>query len=179
LIGSRVTKRYAKALFELSREENVLDRVEQDLVMIIDTYHNSSDLAMLLASPIIQSRDKKKALQNIFKGKVHNLTFDFLMLLLEKNREENLPDIITNFGKFLDESRGILRSNLITAHPFTSEQKNALIKQLEKHTGKQILIEEVLDSSLIAGFVVRMEDTVIDTSIKNQLNKMRQSLIST
>ena len=155
----------------------MLERVEQDLTMILDTYNKSSDLPMLLMSPIIQTRDKKQVLQSIFKPTVHKLTFDFLMLLLEKNREENLPEIISYFMKFLDESRGILRGQLISAHPFSSEQKSALVNQIEKHTGKQILIEEKLDASLIGGFVVRMEDTVIDNSIKNQLQRMHQSLI--
>jgi F-type H+-transporting ATPase subunit delta len=177
LIGSRVSRRYAKALFGQCQEENLLDKVEQDLMMIMDTYHKSSDLPMLLMSPIIQTRDKKQVLQSVFKSAVHKLTFDFLMLLLEKNREENLPEVISYFMKFLDESRGILRGQLISAHPFSSEQKSALISQLEKHTGKKILIDEQLDTSLIGGFMVRMEDTVIDNSIKNQLQKMYQSLI--
>jgi len=145
--------------------------------MIMDTYHKSPDLPMLLMSPIIQTRDKKQVLQSTFKSAVHKLTFDFLMLLLEKNREENLPEVISYFMKFLDESRGILRGELISAHPFSSEQKSALISQLEKQTGKKILIDEQLDTSLIGGFMVRMEDTVIDNSIKNQLQKMYQSLI--
>jgi F-type H+-transporting ATPase subunit delta len=99
------------------------------------------------------------------------------MLLLDKNREEYLSGIIEYFMKHLDESRGIIRGQLYTAHPFTSDQMDILIKQLERHTGKKIWLEEEQDDSLIAGFVVRLEDRVIDASIKNQLNKMRQSLV--
>ena len=177
VIGSRVTRRYAKALFELAQEKNILDTVENDLKMIMAAFQKSSEVPMLLESPIIPTRDKKAAFDKSFKQHVHQVTYDFLMLLLDKNREENLPDIIGHFMKSLDDHRGIVRGKLFTAHPFNETQKKALTEKLREQTGKKILMEEEIDQSLIGGFVVRLEDTVIDTSLKNQLDKLHQNLI--
>jgi F-type H+-transporting ATPase subunit delta len=177
VIGSRVTRRYAKALFELAQDENILDAVENDLKMIMAAYQKSSDLPLLLESPIIPTREKRVALDKLFKQHVQQVTYDFLMLLLDKNREENLPEIIDHYMKSLDEYRGIVRGKLLTAHPFNESQKKALSDKLSEQTGKKILMEEEIDQSLIGGFVVRLEDTVIDTSLKNQLDKLRQNLI--
>jgi F-type H+-transporting ATPase subunit delta len=177
VIGSRVTRRYAKALFELAQDKNILDAVENDLKMIMAAYQKSSELPLLLESPIIPTREKRVTFDKLFKQHVQQVTYDFLMLLLDKNREENLPEIIDHYMKSLDEYRGIVRGKLLTAHPFSESQKKALSAKLSEQTGKKILIEEEIDQSLIGGFVVRLEDTVIDTSLKNQLDKLRQNLI--
>ena len=178
MIGSRVTRRYAKALFELAKEQHLLEQVESDMVGIRTTIEESPELSGLLQSPVIQTREKGRVLAALFKDKIQRLSSDFLNLLLDKNREELLPDIITYFLKYIDESKGILRGELRAAYPLSDEQKNALKDQLDRITGKNVVFREEIDSTLIGGFVVRMEDTVIDVSIKNQLNKMRDTLIS-
>jgi len=179
LPGSRVTRRYAKALFDLAQEQNILDQIESDMILMQRILADSGDLGALLHSPIIQVVEKRRLLSEIFKGKVNKVTFDFINLLLDKNREELLSGIITYFFLYLDESKGILRGDLLTAYVLSDPQKTALKKQLDRITGKDVLLREKVDSSLIGGFIVRLDDTVIDTSIKNQLDKMREKLMLT
>jgi F-type H+-transporting ATPase subunit delta len=179
LIGSRVTRRYAKALFELARDQHLLEQVETDMSGILKTIDGSKELTVLLHSPVIQIQEKRKLFADLFKEKIQHLSYDFLNLLLDKNREEFLPEIITHFLKYIDESKGIMRGELRAAFPLSEEQKQALKKQLDRITGKNVLFAEEIDTALIGGFVIKMEDTVIDASIKNQLDKLRETLKST
>jgi F-type H+-transporting ATPase subunit delta len=178
LVESRIARRYARALFEQARDQKVLDRVSEDLKSIKKIYDESSDFRMMLASPIIHTSEKKGVFEQLFKTKVHTLTYDFLILLLDKNREEWLPSIIDYFMRLSDEARGIIRAQLITAQKLAKDQLNALKKQLDNFSGKNVVVEQQVDESLLGGFVVHLDDTVIDTSLRNQLAKLRDSMVS-
>ena len=177
MIGSRVTKRYAQALFEAAQESKQIDQIEKDLIFVKEIIEKSKDFSMLLLSPVIQAAEKKKIFSQLFEQKLQRLSFEFLNLLLAKGREKMLTDIIWNFLRLIDDSRGVLRGELFTAHRFSEAQIQSLRKRLDKITGKKVILSEEEDPSLIGGFVVRLDNTVIDTSIKNQLVKMREHLI--
>jgi F-type H+-transporting ATPase subunit delta len=179
LTGSRVTRRYAKALFEAAQASKQIDLIEKDLSQVREIIETSKDFSTLLLSPVIGSAEKRKIFRQVFEKNVQPLSLDFLKLLLDKGREKNLPDIIGYFFRLVDESRSILRGQLITAHPFSAAQLQSLKKHLDRITGKNVQLDQQVDSSLIGGFVVRMNDTVIDTSIKNQLVKMKEYMIAT
>jgi F-type H+-transporting ATPase subunit delta len=178
VVGTRVSRRYARALFELALEKNYLDRVAQDLKLLENIYQESKDFTVILESPVIHNAEKKKIFTQLFEGKVHALTFYFLNLLLKKNRESLLPKIIQFFMDILDESRGIVRSQLLTAYPFTDMQLASLKSHLDRISGKNVVLEQSVDEQLLGGFIVRMDDRVIDNSILNQLSQLRENLIS-
>jgi len=178
VLGSRATIRYAKALFELARDENKLEQIQADLNTLQEALYRSPDLQQVLESPIIPKGDKADLLNQLFRDRVSELTMRFLQLLVEKNRESLLGFIIQRFGELLDDYQGILRGKLISAYAFTPEQRKALKTRLDKITGKNVLLEEEIDPQLLGGFVVRIKDTIIDVSLKNQLLKLRERLVS-
>lgn len=175
---SRITRRYAKALFELANEKNQFTKVTQDLNTIQEVCLQSKDFTRVLDSPVIPEKGKKQVISQLFRERLHPLSFNFLELLLEKNRESLLPGIIEHFKKLADESQGIIRGDLRTAYPLDEEQMNSLKKRLDRITGKNVLLHQNINPELLGGFMVRINDTVIDTSIRNQLLKMRENLIS-
>ncbi len=174
---SRATIRYAKALFELAREAKKLETIHSDLITIRQALEKSPDLQQVLDSPIIPKQEKADLLDQLFREQVDEHTMRFLQLLVEKNRESLLLFIIGRFQELLDEYRGIVRATLITAHPFDSDQKQALKKRLDRITGKDVQLKEVVEPDLLGGFVVRIKDTIIDVSLKNQLLKLRERLV--
>jgi F-type H+-transporting ATPase subunit delta len=178
LIGTRVTIRYAKALFELAKEKKILDRVGIDLEFLLKSVENSKDLQAYLESPVANLTSKLKLIATIFKSKVEPLTFHFLNLLLMKNREYLLRQIISQFKKLLDADKGILRAELQTFSKLTTEQLDALAIRLGQFTGKKILFDQIINKELLGGFIIRMDDTVIDNSLKNQLIKLHEKLLA-
>jgi F-type H+-transporting ATPase subunit delta len=178
LIGTRVTLRYSKALFELAKEKKILDRVGSDLEFLLVTVEKKKKLQAYLESPLINLNNKLKLIATLFKSNIEPLTFHFLSLLLQKKREYLLRQIIFQFKKLLDADRGILRAELQTYSKLTTEQLDALEIRLSEFSGKKVLFDQIINEDLVGGFIIRMDDTVIDNSMKNQLIKLHEKMLS-
>ncbi len=178
MIGSRVTKRYAKALFELAQQEGLLKQVENDLNTVFGVYEKSPEFRTLLQSPIIQAAEKKQVVIRFFKEKLQPVSFNFLLLLIKKGRENILPDAIHQFMDFLDEANGVLRGKVSAARALSDEQLAALKGKLDRISGKKVVLQQEVDANLLGGFVVRMQDTVIDVSLRSQLSRLKEHMVS-
>lgn len=177
MTGSRVAKRYARALFETALESKQLEAVEADLAVLGKSYRESADFRKLIDSPVISNREKQKIFTALFESRLQKLTFRFVSLLIGKNREAILVQIAGDFGELLDRHRGILRGDISSVVPLSAEQLKSLTAQLNKLTGKKVVVQQHLDESLLGGFVVKLQDRVWDASLRNKLEKLRQNLI--
>jgi len=175
---SRVAKRYAKALFELAEERNVLEKVHTDLQAIAETVKNSEDLQNLLVNPLVNEADKMNVLARIFSDRFESLTRQFLELVAEKRRLSVLLEIITKFYRMMLEHNNQIEGQLISAVDLEERQVEEIGKQIEQITGKKVMLNRQIEPSIIGGFVVKVEDVVIDNSIRSQLNRLREQLIA-
>jgi F-type H+-transporting ATPase subunit delta len=174
MINRKAARRYTTALFEIAEETKITDKIKQDLAEIKSTIENSPDMRLFLSTPIINSEKKAQVISEIFKGKVHKLTIKFLQMICRKNREKLLYDITMDFHDLLNEKRGILETRIKTAVGITAQIKKDLIDKLEKYTGKEVSAAFVVDPSIIGGFVAQIQDTIIDASIKRQLELLQE-----
>ncbi len=177
--GSRVAKRYAIALFEGAKEQQLLDTVAEHLRVLETTYHEVETFQQLIDSPVISNEEKLKVVDQLFAQKLHPFVLNFLKLLIRKNREMLLPAMVEYFNELLDEHRGILRGVVYTVVAMTDEQLQALNQRLNAMTGKTVVLTQQIDTSLIGGFVVQIKDMVIDNSIRHQLEKLKERLVET
>src|SRR6516225_7204616 len=125
----RLAARYAKSILDLSLEKNQLEAVHNDMLLLKETLHNSRDLVNLLRSPIIKADKKGKILNAIFTGKISPLTSAFITLLLNKEREGNLPEIAAAFVEQYKTHMGISTVRLTTAVPVGEDLKNAILEK--------------------------------------------------
>ena len=174
---SRVAIRYSKALFQLAREENLVTQVQSDLEMIKETCSANVEFQNMLDNPLIEESAKAKVLKDLFEENVHQLTFRFLQLLSRKKRSGFLFEMIDHFMESVLDYRGILAGTLIASSPLESDQIDEIKKRVESLTGKSVIFAEQIDQSLVGGFIVKIKDTVIDLSIKTQLEKLRAQLV--
>ena len=172
-----VSSRYAKALLDNSIENNSFDKVSDDVQLIFDSLKSSRDLRSVLLSPIIREEKKISILDEIFKSKISTEIMNFLKFVVEKNREDLLVDILRRYIDLKNEKLGILEVGVISGSEMTEDQKKKLGSNLEKRTGKKIILNYSLDDSLIGGFKLKLKDTVIDASVKYQLEKLKKSFI--
>jgi len=175
--GSRVAKRYATALFEGAKEQQLLDTVEKEVDVLDKTYREVAEFRQLIDSPVISNKEKLKAVDALFAQKLHPFVLNFLKLLIRKNRETLLPEIVSYYRDLLDEERGIVRGTVYTVVEMTDEQLNALNEKLNQMIGKTVVLTQQVDASLVGGFVVQIKDTVIDNSIRHQLEKLKERLV--
>ena len=169
----RVARRYATALLQSAEQENELDETARDVELVENTLSQNRELRVILASPVVQKEKKKRILTDLFEKKVGPLTLRFLELLTEKDRESDLLEILGQFNNLVDEKRGILRVEVTSAVPLTDEEGKRLKKKLESYTGKKVISRFKLDPHVLGGFVVRLDDRVIDASLAHQIELLR------
>lgn len=166
----RLAARYAKSLLDLSLEKGQLEAVYADMLWLQAVCKESRDFVNLLRSPIIKADKKEKIMSAVIGGKVSELTGAFNNLLIAKNRESNLPEIITAFISQYKAHKNIHVVKLVTAAPVTEELKNRIISQVKNTSDmKNIELETSVDESLIGGFILQSGDKLVDASISYDL----------
>ena len=174
---SRVAIRYSKALFELALEKGQLPEIEQDLLLIKEQINQNDEFQKFLINPLIQNKSKTELLEKTFKDSVGNLTMNFLVLTSSKKRSEFIKEIIERFEVLALEHNQILSAQVFSAVPLSTEQTEAIRNRLRKKTGKEVRLVEVVEKSLLGGFIVKIRDSVIDYSLKRQLERLREKMI--
>lgn len=172
----RIANRYASALMELTNEQKKSNMVADDLQIVKNAVDASRELRMMLASPVIAKEKKKAVLRDVFKKKVGELVLGYLEQIVAKGRENMLADILTQYFMLRDEQLGIVRVSVRTSVDFSAKQEKDLAKQLETMTKKKVEIVFSLDTSIKGGFVARVGDTVLDGSVKRQLEILKMKL---
>ena len=173
---SRVAKRYSKALFQLGSEENKLDLLEKDFAQIENLLNESEEFKSFIINPLISEAEKAKIMTGLFKDKLSDIGFNFLQLLTGKKRSSVLLDVIDQFRLMLFEHRNIVKGELVSVVDLNDIQVQQIKDNVENVTGKSVLFDKRLDPSIIGGFIVKVEDIIIDNSIRFQLNKLRERL---
>ena len=169
----RLASRYAKSLIDLAIEKNQLENVFADMQWLQQLVKGSRDFSNLLRSPIVKGDKKKKIVDAILKGKVSEITFTFVHLLIDKSREGNLAEIIAAFINQYKAYKNIYTVKLTTATRISDELKNAIIDQIRKtSTLQNIELETAVKEDLIGGFVLQAGDKLIDASIAYDLKQV-------
>ena len=166
----RLASRYAKSVLDLAVERGQLEEVYDDMIYLQQLTKASRDFLNLLRSPVVSSEKKLTVIDSVIGKNVSELTAAFTRLLVNKNREGELPEIIVAFIKQYKEHKGIHTVKLTTAVPVSDAVKNQIIDQVRKTSGMQnIEVESVVDPGIIGGFVLQTGDKLIDASISYDL----------
>lgn len=169
----RVASRYAKSLIELANERNVLEQINADMQLFSQVVSQNRDFQLLMRNPIVKSDKKLAVINGVFKGKVQDLTLSFFNIVARKNRESLLEHIALAVQEQYRTIQGIQSAEVISAVPLNPSLRDELGQRLVAETGKRIELIERVDPSLIGGFVLRVGDKQIDSSVKNSLRKLR------
>ncbi len=174
--GARAAKRYAGALLDLASEMKKTEDVAADMRLIHDSVKSSYDLKLFFLSPIIDHAKKRKTIDALFKGRVCDLTEQFLFLLLDKGRETLTDVIAMEFAVLYDQLHGIAHADLKAAYELDSKDESKVQTKLEELTGKKVKLSLAVDKSLIGGFLAQVGDTVYDGSVRRQLEILKERL---
>lgn len=176
---SKITVRYAKALFALAKEKNQVEVFKTDISLVVLVLQSSSDFNFLLDSPVIPTSQKIKAVRLIFKDHIGETTLRFLELIVENKREQHIPGICRNFLDLIRKEQGIKTAIVTSAGPLSRETSARLKSLLEASFKTSVEMGEKINEDLLGGFVLRVGDQQYDASIATQLKKMKETLIKT
>jgi F-type H+-transporting ATPase subunit delta len=172
--------RYASALFEVAREQNLLAEVERDLEMFAAMLASSEDLRRLVRSPVIGAPDQEKALSALIgRAGIGVLTRNFLLFIARNRRLFAVADMIADFRALLARERGEVSAEVTTAHPLRSEQMTLLNETLRAALGKSVSISAQVDANLLGGMVVKVGSKMIDSSLRTKLNNLKVAMKGT
>lgn len=169
-----VASRYAKSLIELSKEQGNLDIVKTDIDGVIAVLRSNTELQAVLKNPILSGDKKLNVLNALFGGKVNPLILSFFGILAKKGRAAIILDIALEFVREYNEVKGIVKATVTSASSLSDANLSALQTQIAEQIKAQVILKNVVDPSLIGGFVVRVGDRQIDASIAGKLNKLEK-----
>lgn len=174
---SAIRVRYAKAFFSLAKEKKMIETFKTDIEKVFDVCNRSSDFILLLESPVVSASKKTELITKIFEGEVNTLTLKFLLLITNNKREPYIPGICRNFLDLIRKDQNIKSALLITASQINTKTIEKIRTLIEKELDSKIELSGQVDSEIIGGLILRIEDVQFDSSVTTQLKKIKQQLL--
>lgn len=170
----RMSSRYANVLLHLAIKKNVLDDLYNNMKLLRSVLLENKNFLLVLKNPFISSDKKKKVFDSIFLNKFNDLMFSFFDLLILRGREIYIFDIIENFLLKYNKYCLIKDVKIITTFKLSDSLKGKFKNVVKKITFcNKVNVIEYIDSSLIGGYILIIDDKKIDESIKNKLRILK------
>lgn len=173
MIGGSLSRRYAKALFELAEKNRREEEVAQEIQRFVAIYAGP-ELKKVLNNPAFHPGSRKNILIQVARGlELSPLVTHFLCLLLERDRLTFLPSIVFWYGRLLDQVKGRIEARVVSASPLENGMLERLREVLQRISRKKVVLHAESDPSLIGGVLIQLEGTIYDGSVRTQLEKMK------
>ncbi|MFC7062247.1 F0F1 ATP synthase subunit delta [Halobacillus seohaensis] len=173
-----IAKRYATALFQLGQEQSNIDQIETELRTLRDIFQNNKELEKFLKHPRLSTSQKKELLNNSLKG-FSKETFNTLMLLVDRHREEIILDMVDHFILKTNDLKGIADATVYSVSPLSDKEKQRISEKFAPKMGKKSLnLTNVVESSILGGIRLRVGNRIFDGSVRGKLNRMERELVS-
>nr|ADI19710.1 hypothetical protein [uncultured bacterium EB000_36F02] len=170
--------RYSLALYELAEESKVTHEIEKDSLSIIQLISNSEDFNLMIKDPTNKKEDQLNVILKISeKFRINNLLTKFLSFLISKRRFFYVEKILKDFIETCSKKRGEIKAELTAAKELTEKEINSIKEELTKNFNSKIKLNYKYDTSLIGGLIVQVGSTMVDTSIRNKLQKITNRMI--
>ena len=170
-------KRYARALLDVAREGNAIEAVGRELDAFVEVFAAQPALQGVLLRPWIKPPERQAVAREVAqRAGLSKLVQDFVSLVAARGRADHLREMAASYHALVDEASGRMTGQVRTASPMTDDEKRRLSARLGQALGKQVVLEEVVDRSLLGGFVARVGSFVLDGSLDGQLRRLHERL---
>lgn len=172
---SIISTRYSRALFQTALDRKILDKVNKDMIYISEVC-KVKEAAEFLQNPVIVPSKKIEVFHKLLSENVEGITLSMIDLLVKNGRENYLPSIARVFISETLRYKGITKSVLTTAYKVDENIRKRMIALISDTFKTRVELQEVVDPEIIGGFILRVEDSYIDASVRNKLNKIMKEL---
>jgi F-type H+-transporting ATPase subunit delta len=174
---SAAARRYARALFELAREEHRVSDVRRELERVTGAIDESAELSDALFTPLHPVEQRKQVLAAVATSLELSTTMKhFQSLLIDRRRLVDFPAIAEEFARLADENSGLMTAEVTAASPIDDRRKDRLRRALSQATGREVRLEVTVNPELIGGAIAKVGDVVFDGTLSAQLDQLRASL---
>ena len=167
-------KRYAQAVFEIALESNMLKEWQSNLGRIAQLTRDT-EFAALIENPKIPFEVKEKLVRDIL-GKMNPMALNLVYLLIAKGKLKDAGQLAEEYERLLNDHYGIKSAEVITAIALDNTEREKLSHHLEAIVGKKVNIKIQVNPDILGGFIARIDDSLIDGSIRNKLEMLKKSL---
>ncbi len=171
--NTKVKKRYAKALFDLAQEQNLIEEVYADMIFLDEVCKVVPEFKTLMRSPIVKPDKKNKIIASILLPTATLLTKKFIQIITKKNRESFIDLIAVEFIELYKELHNIKTVYLITSIKISKEIAEKIKGVISQELDATIDLVESIDSKLIGGFIIKSGDKVFDASLSSKIEKLK------
>ena len=169
---------YATALYELSKENSELDRVEDGMENLNKLLNQSSNFREMILNPTIAKEDKKNVIFAIAdQNNFSDILKKFLGFIATKNRLFFLSKIIESFQNLVSNNKGELKAKVVSSKKLSIEERKKIHSELSENFKSQLNIDYKYDPNLLAGLIIQVGSVMIDTSIKTKLKKLEKNML--
>jgi F-type H+-transporting ATPase subunit delta len=167
---------YSRALFEVAKEHDVLDRVRDELGEVTDALEEDRELRLFFYSPYFSSDEKKEGVAKVVSDADERLV-RFLEMLAERHRMPVLPRIRREFEALWAEENQVLPVSVTSAVELDDKLVKGIGKQIEEQTGRRVELSSNVDPNVLGGLTVRVGNMVLDATVRNRLERLRKQLV--
>lgn len=175
---SKIAIRYAKAVFLLADEKNLLKEIASDMESILTIEKEVPALLDLYHNPVLSSSEKKKVVLEIFKNSFNEVSLNFLELIIDNRREAHISGVARNFLKRYKDHQGIKKAILTTAGGIDEAKREEIRLIVKANYNAEVEMESKENPELVGGFILQVDDTQFDASIATQLKNIKHELLS-
>lgn len=175
MASTRAAIRYAKAILDLANSKGVAEAVNNDMKSIVSAIETNEELSTFIQSQTTRVEVKESALLEVFAN-VNGVTKGLFRLLFENKRFEILDAIAVEYNKLFDENNGIEIAKVTTAIPMDAALEAKVLAKVATLSDKKITIENIVDPSIIGGFILRIGDKQYNASVANRLQVLKREL---
>lgn len=174
-----VARRYARALFSIAQGQGDAERdaYGKDLAALAEVLAETPELLKVFGNPLF-SADEKKAIVEKILGNLNTtpVVKNFCFLLADKERLSALPEIEAFYSTLLDEAKGVVRGELVTAVELADAKQDEVKKQLADQLGRELILDFGTDADILGGVMLKVGDKIFDASLRAQLNSMKEQI---
>jgi ATP synthase F1 delta subunit len=166
---------YARALFEVAMERDILDEIHDELGAFTNALDQNRELSVFFFSPYFSSEEKKSGLERVVTG-ADPAFMNFLEALLERHRMPVIFRIRARFEQLWDEEKKLLPVEVTSSVELDKQTVQSIGERIGEQTGQTVELSSKVDPDILGGLVVRVGNFVLDASIRNRLNQLRKQV---
>jgi len=167
---------YASSLLQLAVERNSAEKIGAELRDVQKILNDSPSLKLFLADPTVDQARRGKLMKKMLAGQVEPLILNFIGLLNRRNRLSDLSAMIDTYHELLDTKLGKTEVDITVARRLSDEQLSDVSARVGRALGRNAVVHQYVDESIIGGMILRVGDKLMDGSIKSQLTAIRNEL---